>query len=74
MFKPHGARMALRVPIALAGIGLASAGSALGAVNPDDPQSVRDAFATTILANDKISPSWTGSVSGCQAGAESPTS
>lgn len=74
MFKPHGARMALRVPIALAGIGLASAGSALGAVNPDDPQSVRDAFAATILANDAISPGWTGSVSGCQAGTESPTS
>jgi hypothetical protein len=74
MFKPHGARMALRVPIALAGIGLASAGSALGAVNPDDPQSVRDAFAATILANNTISPAWTGSVTGCHPGTESPTS
>lgn len=73
MFVSRGARMALQVPMAVAALGLAAT-SAHAAVNPDDPQSVRDGYAATITANDAVEPGWNGSVKGCVAGSESPTS
>ncbi len=56
--------------MALALIG-ACATSAAAAVNPDDPQSVRDAYAATLMSNDTMTTGWPGSVAGCNAGSES---
>lgn len=52
----------------------ACATSAAAAVNPDDPQSVRDAYAATLLSNDTVASGWTGGVAGCTPGAETSES
>lgn len=73
VFGSPSARMALRIPFALAVLGM-SAATAHAAVNPDDPQSVRDAYAATIVANEQVRPGWTGSAASCNPGTESPAS
>lgn len=67
------ARMALRTTM-LALVGGFGATTAQAAVDPTSADSVRDAYAATILAAGDVDPGWTGSTDGCRPGTESATS
>lgn len=66
------ARMALRTPLLV--VTLFGAATAQAAVNPADPQSVRDGYASMVLAGEGVATGWNGSTADCTAGNESPTS